>query len=109
MTLLFLVWAYYQLNDSDALLWVMVYLVAVASCVLYIVDRLPAIVPVVYGGLCVLWAAYLSVQFTWAPPLVLIEQWREMMGLLIIAVWMGVLAWHAWKRKLSFAGTVLSS
>lgn len=103
MVLLFIVWAYYQVNDQDSTLWVLVYLVGAVISALYPLNRLPAILPAVYGGICLIWAAYLSAQFTWAPPLVLIEEWREMMGLLIIGIWMGVLAWHAWKRKLSFS------
>lgn len=98
MTLLFLVWAYYQINDQDSLLWIMVYLVSAVPGVLYIFDRLPALVPVVLGGICLVWAAFLSTQFTYEPPLILIEEWREMMGLVVIAVWMGILAWHARKQ-----------
>lgn len=98
MTLLFIVWAYYQMNDQDSLIWVLVYLVGAAASVLYIFDRLPALLPLVFGGICMIWAAFLSTQFTYEPPLILIEEWREMMGLLIIAVWMGVLAWHTRKR-----------
>ena len=95
MTVLFTVWAYYQVNDPDAFLWIVVYGAAAAMSLLFVVDRLRAIIPLIFGGVCLLWAGYLSTQITFEPPLIAIEAWREMMGLLIIFAWMGVLTWRA--------------
>ena len=95
MAVLFIFWAYYQFNDPDSFRWIMVYGIAAIMSLLAIPNRLPATLPLVLGGVCILWAAYLSTQFTYEPPLVLIEEWREMMGLIVVLGWMGVLAWSS--------------
>jgi hypothetical protein len=95
MTILFTFWASYQINDPDSFLWMLVYGAAAALSLLYVVNRLRTIIPLILGGVCLLWAGYLSTQITYEPPLVAIEEWREMMGLLIVFAWMGLLTWRS--------------
>ncbi len=98
-TILFLSWAYYQINDPDALYWVSIYAFAASAGILGFFNRLHAGYPLVIGLVSSIWAAYLSTQVVYGPPLITIEAWREMMGLLVIVLFMGILAWiHAEKR-----------
>lgn len=98
MAILFAVWSYYQVNDQDSLPWVLVYGIASITSVLFIFDRLPAVLPAVFGIACLAWGAFISTQFTYEPPLILIEEWREMMGLFVIAIWMAALWWMCRSR-----------
>lgn len=99
MTILFGFWSYYQMNDVDSFRWVMIYGLAGIISLIAATNRLPAIVPIILGALCLGWAVYLSTQITYGPPLITIEEWREMMGLLVIASWMGILSWIFQRRQ----------
>lgn len=103
MAALFLFAAAVQYNDPDPLRWMAIYGLAALACVLSLWRRLPRLVPVVVGLGTVAWAG------TLAPGVVgrvsvgelfqsygmlseTVEEAREMGGLLIVAVWMGLLA-----------------
>ena len=93
MAMLFIAWAAFQYNDPDPFLWILVYGVAALVSVLYLIKRLPLAFPAAFFALCVVWALYLSTRITYEPPLIAIEEWREMMGLVVIGSWMGLLTW----------------
>ena len=103
MAALFLFAAAVQYNDPDPLRWMATYGLAALACVLSLARRLPRLAPVVVGLGAVAWAG------TLAPGVVgrvsvgelfqsysmlseTVEEAREMGGLLIVAVWMGLLA-----------------
>lgn len=114
LAILFIAWAAFQYNDPDPFLWILVYGLAALASVLFLVNRLPLSFPLSYLIICVVWAVFLSTQITyqelsvavreceeemdffvavcsWIPRQITSEYWREMMGLVTIAVWMGVL------------------
>ncbi len=93
MTILFLFWSYYQLNDQDALQWVLVYALAAILSGVFVLGYLTNVPPLILGVGCAIWAGYLAMQITYEPPLIAIEEWREMIGLLVVAVWMVPLTW----------------
>ena len=101
MAILFIAWAAFQYNDPDPFMWILVYALASLASVLFLINRLPLILPLAFcvGG--VIWAIYLSTVITYEPPLIAIEEWREMMGLIVISSWMGFLTWllHRAKNK----------
>ena len=99
MTLLFIAWAYYQYNDPDPFVWILVYGVAALTSVLFLIQRLPLAFTMGYFVVCAAWALYTSTQVTYGPPLIQIEEWREMMGLVIVCIWMGVLSWWLYKAR----------
>ena len=99
---LFIFGAGVQVNDPDPLLWIIVYLVAAVTCI--VAHYKPAFIalPAVVGVASVVWAATLApsvisqVPFgdmfgAWEMENEGIERSREMYGLVIIAIWMGVL------------------
>ena len=99
MALLFISWAVFQYNDPDPFLWIFVYGLAALASVLFLIKRLPLAFPLVYGIIGLGWAIYLSTLITYTPPLVGIEEWREMMGLVVASAWMGLLAWVLYRSK----------
>jgi hypothetical protein len=103
MGLLFVFGVVVQINDPDPARWIFVYALAAGACLLAVRSRLPRWLPLLTAAVAIVWAA------TLAPGVVgrvnpldmfdefemkseLIEQAREMFGLLIIAAWMLVLA-----------------
>ena len=100
MTVLFIVWAYYQRNDVDPILWVSIYAIAALCCALFIFNKLPLWLPAALGAGCTIWAVYLFFQPEYdGSALIYIEEWREAIGLLVIGLWMGVMI--IYRRKLS--------
>ena len=102
MTALFIYAAALQYNDPDPLRWAAIYLSAAAACCLYIVRRLSwfiagmiALVALVWAGALApdVWGRVSPLQMfeTWKMTDPVIEEAREMCGLLIVAAWMGVL------------------
>lgn len=91
MTVLFIVWAYYQHNDVDPVLWVSVYTLAALLSTLFVFDKLPSPVAMTFGAGCLAGAMYLFSQVEFGPALITIEAWREAVGLIIISTWMGVI------------------
>ncbi len=103
MLLAFLLSVFVQINDPDPLLWIIVYGLAAAACIMYHVKKLEWRYPAVLGVLTLLWAASLAPavigKVGWGELVtditmktIAVEKGREMGGLLIIAAWMLVLA-----------------
>ncbi|MGH7578511.1 MAG: transmembrane 220 family protein [Longimicrobiales bacterium] len=104
MMLAFFFGAAVQYNDPDPVAWMAIYFVAAFACLLALRSRLPRWLPWAIAGAALIWAARLAPgviatrvgpdelvqEFEMASPV--IEQGREMYGLLIILVWMIVLA-----------------
>lgn len=91
MTLLFIVWAYYQRNDVDPALWVTIYAVAALLSLLFMFNKLAPGLALTFGSVCMAGALYLFTQIEFGPPLITIEAWREAVGLIVIGTWMGVM------------------
>lgn len=99
MALLFIFWAAFQYNDPDPFLWILVYGLASLASVLFLIKRLPLAFPLAFCLIGVCWGIYLSTVITYEPPLIAIEEWREMMGLVVISSWMGFLSWTLHRSK----------
>ena len=87
MLILFLFWAGFQYNDADGLLWMAVYGAAAIECILYFMGRVPRFLAFSYGGLCAAWAIVLGVAIAIDGEFFFEERGREMLGLIICAVW----------------------
>lgn len=98
-----------QLNDPDPLIWITVYGLASAACVLGLVGRGHWTFPASVGGLALGWAASLAPRVVGKVPFrdmfgafdmanLGIEESREMYGLAIVGAWMAVLAVR-WARQ----------
>lgn len=92
MLVLFVSWAGFQYNDPDALIWIIIYGLAALGCILFFAKSLPRSAAWAYILLCVAGAIYLLVRVVTAREFFFDEQGREMMGLLICASWIAVLA-----------------
>jgi hypothetical protein len=99
-----------QFNDPDPLLWMLIYALAGAACVLAILNRGSWIFPAAIGSVALVWAITLAsnvigqVAFSelfeaFEMKDERVEVAREFGGLLIIAFWMSVLAFDARRRK----------
>jgi hypothetical protein len=116
MLAVFLLSALVQINDPDPLPWIAVYGAAAALCGVALLGRGGRLAPV----------ALLLVSLAAAAPLAprvvgrarvadvvgsmeatnpLVEETREMLGLLIIATWMASLAWRARGAPRAHAGS----
>ena len=102
MGLLFLLSVIVQYNDPDPVRWIAIYGAAVAACVLALWGRVPGWLPAITGLAAAVWAAFLlpRVLGQVAPGELFrergmatmgIEEAREMIGLLLVAIWMAVL------------------
>ena len=102
MTAAFLFSVAVQYNDPDPIRWMSIYGLAALACILKLRDRLRWQFPAVVGAAALGWAASIVPRvigqttfgdmfqsFHMINPVV--EEAREMGGLLIVAVWMGVL------------------
>jgi hypothetical protein len=102
MALLFAFSLIVQYNDPDPIRWMLVYGGAALACVLAVVGRLPRWLPALVGLAAVIWIAI------WLPRVLgqvgvtemfrevgmatmEIEEGREVIGLLLVAIWMLVL------------------
>jgi hypothetical protein len=103
MSVLFLVAVVVQHNDPDPVRWMAIYGFAGLACALALAGRLPRLVPVLVGVAALAWAATLAPGVvgrvsvgelfeSYAMKSAPVEEAREMGGLLIVTVWMGVLA-----------------
>lgn len=103
MAILFLVAAALQYNDLDPLRWAALYTAAFAACLIPSRIGFGWAVAAVVGGVALVWAVVLAPKTL--PTLALkhlfesmkaetpaIERSRELLGLLLIAAWMGTLA-----------------
>ena len=96
-------------NDPDPLAWMAVYGAAAVTSFIGAFGRLPRLLPAAVGIVAVVWAARLLPQMAGHVPLVelvqeleaatpLIQEGRAALGLIVIAAWMGALAYHASRR-----------
>ncbi|AZQ57704.1 hypothetical protein EJ994_02355 [Maribacter sp. MJ134] len=90
-TVLFTLGAVVQYNDPDSLVWIIIYAIAAVISLLFVLNRLKIVVPLVLGVLCFAGFVYLY------PPdfqgfdlndgdIRTVELGREAFGLLIIAI-----------------------
>ena len=109
MGVLFLVAALFLYNDPDPLLWMGLYAAAAATSFIGAIDRLPRWLPAGVGIVAVVWAGRLLPQMAGHVPLAelareleaatpIIQEGRAALGLIVIAIWMGALAFHAARR-----------
>lgn len=107
MFVLFVLAAAVQYNDPNPFLWMTVYGTGALCCALYLIDLLPVLVSSLVAGVCFVGALYLLGQILFGPGtfldhtgqsvLGLGDEVREMIGLLITAVWTWILTW--WSRR----------
>lgn len=106
MLLVFAFSAVVQVNDPDPLRWIAVYGLATVACWLSLVGRVRRWFPASVGVIALAWAATLAPRVLGRVPLrdvfgafemrdTGVEETREMYGLLIVTVWMGVVAVRA--------------
>ena len=101
LTLLFALFAYFQLNDPDPETWVPIYGLAALACLSVFIDRKPHFYVFLVMGVAYLVAAYNQ----WPPQYegvlfgemkmrsLNIELARESLGLVICAAAMGLMGW----------------
>lgn len=99
-----------QFNDPDPFRWVAVYALALAACVMEMMDRAQWVLPAATAVIAGVWALTLSPNVLGRVPFISmfgdwemhdvgIELSREMYGLLAIMIWMAVLLLTAIKRR----------
>lgn len=107
MTVVFLVWVYYQRNDPDPALWMAIYGAAALISFLALLGRLPGLAGRVAGILCIAGAGWIggalatSGEFEAAFGAFLQDRGepaREMLGLLITGLWLVFLGLHLERR-----------
>ena len=102
MTGLFALAVAVQYNDPDPVRWMTIYGLAGVACVLAYRDRLHWGLPVATGIVALIWAGTIAPRVigkvsigemfqSWEMISPLVEEEREMGGLLIVAFWMAVL------------------
>ena len=89
----FLAWAYWQHNDPDALVWTVLYLLAAVASVLYHLGWLPFWAVTSFGGFALVLGLARAFSVITEQQYFFDEEGREMMGSLLVAGYMGVLAW----------------
>lgn len=113
-TLLFLLFAYFQLNDPDPEIWVSIYVAAMVFAGLGVRGKYPLIPLSIAILACIIGAIYYFPQsvsgwisqeleqkdLTMKTPQM--EEARETFGLLIIAVVLGYSAFLGWRKKRHF-------
>jgi hypothetical protein len=112
MAALFFVAVAVQYNDPDPLRWMALYGAAsVVSIMAAIRGQAPVAASTIVGGVAIVWSLFWFITSTarlgvyahmfdaWEMKSTPIEEAREASGLLIVAVWMGVLALHGRPRS----------
>lgn len=97
---IFTSWAFFQYNDPDGPLWMVIYGSAAVSCVLFLYDRLadiPSMYPILLLGVYL--ATQLAGEPVWIENGIPVEVAREMIGSFIVAGWMAFLARKAARRN----------
>lgn len=89
-----------QYNDPDPLLWMIVYALAALACVLYHLKRLPPEAAAGYGVLVLALGLYLAYRVISQRQFFFDEEGREMMGALLVFIWMAVL-WRRGKKTVN--------
>jgi len=102
-----------QFNDPDPWLWIPTYLVALACTIAFERGRLRFEFALGVTALALLWATTLVPTVVKHPPPVAdvfgdvkmyapgVEEARELGGLVLIAGWVGTLAWLSWRKRRS--------
>ena len=109
MGLAFLAGAILLHNDPDPIAWMGIYGLAAVTSFIGAFGRLPRLLPAAVGIIAVVWAGRLLPQMAGHVPLTelvqeleaatpLIQEGRAALGLIVIAAWMGALAYHASRR-----------
>ena len=111
MALLFAAGAVVQVNDPDPIPWMAIYAAAGAVAIVWALrGRVPLAAPLGVGVVALVWGAAVVVGgpelsvfgqmfAAWEMDSIATEEAREGTGLLLIAFWMGVLAWASWGRR----------
>jgi hypothetical protein len=105
MLVVFLLSALVQINDPDPLPWIAVYGAAAALCAASLARRGSRAAPALLLAVSLAAAARLAPRVLASAEIAdifgsmkatdpLVEETREMLGLLIVAAWMAVLAWR---------------
>lgn len=117
MTPVFLLAVAVQYNDPDPLRWMAIYGAAAVASLLAARGRLPRWLPAVVGAIALGWAATLAPRVVGqvgprdlfrevGMATLAIEEAREMLGLLIVALWMLVLLATHPARRASVRGAM---
>ncbi|MEZ4702736.1 MAG: transmembrane 220 family protein [Rhodothermales bacterium] len=107
MTLLFLVWTYYQLNDVDgeAPIWVLAYGATAVLSALYMFNKVSLAPVAIVAGLFVVWALVWISRIQLQSSIFGVDAWmqneylRESGGLVVMIVWLGVLSLVLYRRS----------
>ncbi len=100
----FAVFAFFQLNDPDAIYWATFYAVGSLACLLYHLKRLPAEAVGSYAMLCGALALLWIILSILGRPLpgaiqgMAYEPEKEVGGFLLVGIWMAVLWWRTGAR-----------
>lgn len=87
----FALFLFFQFNDPDSLLWLMVYGLATLACVLFHLKRLPPGAALGYAAIMGLVAAYYAWSVISQRQYFFYEEGREAMGSILVACWMFML------------------
>ena len=110
MALLYLFCLAVQFNDPDPWRWAGLYGLAVLCCWLSALGRLPRIMPLVLALGSLAWAGMLAARVSGALPAwellaafemanLAVEEIREMVGLVLVGLWMAVLTLFPRRRS----------
>jgi hypothetical protein len=88
----FLACVAFQYNDPDPLRWMAIYGLAAACCALALRGRPPRLPAAVIAVAAIAWASTLAVRVIGKQSLLDSEEGREMLGLVLVGVWTGLLA-----------------
>jgi len=88
----FLACVAFQYNDPDPLIWMAIYGLAAAFCFLAVRGRQPRLPAAVIAAVAITWASTLAIRVIGKQPLFDSEEGREMLGLILVGVWTGLLA-----------------
>jgi hypothetical protein len=91
MGLLFLFAAAVQYNDPDPLIWMPIYLLAATASLLPLAGVSIRWLALALVAVCLPWAGALAFRVIGKQPVLESEEGREMLGLLLVAIWMGLL------------------
>ena len=103
MLVFFSSWSYFQLNDPDALPWILIYGATAVCCLLYGLRRLPLPLAALLAAFALGWALVVAIRVLGQQP-IFEEEGREMMGLLIVAGWTGFLARRLYRQQKAVSG-----